>query len=223
MVWWTTAYTFLIYWGFGAIYTVMDLTNRPKFLRRYKVQPNTNEPVDTKRLVQVIISVIVNQIFVGIPFAIFSFYAMKLRGMPNVRELPTFHWVLFELGICILVEEFGFYYSHRFMHSKKVYKHIHKQHHLWQSPVAVTAIYAHPIGKQSEMPQQFVNLTFFIFAEHIFSNILPPFLGVFICRSHIATAWLWFTMALLSTLNAHSGYHFPFFPSPEAHDFHHLK
>lgn len=59
--------------------------------------------------------------------------------------------------------------------------------------------------------------------EHIFSNILPPFLGVFICRSHIATAWLWFTMALLSTLNAHSGYHFPFFPSPQAHDFHHLK
>lgn len=30
-------------------------------------------------------------------------------------------------------------------------------------------------------------------------------------------------MALLSTLNAHCGYHFPFFPSPEAHDFHHQK
>jgi sterol desaturase/sphingolipid hydroxylase (fatty acid hydroxylase superfamily) len=30
-------------------------------------------------------------------------------------------------------------------------------------------------------------------------------------------------LALLSTLNAHSGYHFPLFPSPEAHDFHHLK
>lgn len=162
MVWWTTAYTFLIYWGFGAIYTVMDLTNRPKFLRRYKVQQNTNEPVDTKRLVQVIISVIVNQIFVGIPFAIFSFYAMKLRGMPNVRELPTFHWVLFELGICILVEEFGFYYSHRLMHNKRIYKHIHKQHHLWQSPVAVTAIYAHPIGKNKRnAATTFLDLLYF--------------------------------------------------------------
>jgi len=38
-----------------------------------------------------------------------------------------------------------------------------------------------------------------------------------------ASAWLWYCLALLSTLNAHSGYHFPFFPSPEAHDFHHLK
>lgn len=150
MVWWTTVYTFLIYWGFGAIYTIMDLTNRPKILRRYKIQPNTNEPVDTKKLIKVIMSVVCNQIFVGIPFAIFSFYAMKLRGMPDVRELPTFHWVLFEIGICILVEEFGFYYSHRLMHSKRIYKYIHKQHHLWQSPVAVTAIYAHPVGMESD-------------------------------------------------------------------------
>lgn len=150
MVWWTTVYTFLIYWGFGAIYTIMDLTNRPKILRRYKIQPNTNEPVDTKKLIKVIMSVVCNQIFVGIPFAIFSFYAMKLRGMPDVRELPTFHWVLFEIGICILVEEFGFYYSHRLMHIKRIYKYIHKQHHLWQSPVAVTAIYAHPVGMESD-------------------------------------------------------------------------
>lgn len=204
MVWWTVAYTFAIYWIFGAIYTIMDLTNKPKFLRRYKIQPATNEPVDTKKLIRVIAAVVCNQIFVGVPFAILSFYIMKLRGMPDVRELPTFHWVLFEIGVCILVEEFGFYYSHRVLHSKRIYKYIHKQHHLWTAPVAVTAIYAHPI-------------------EHIFSNMLPPFLGVLICRSHIATAWLWFTMAYLSTLNAHSGYHFPFFPSPEAHDFHHLK
>lgn len=147
MVYWTTVYTFLIYWGFGMIYTCLDITNRPKFLRRYKIQPSTNEPVDTKKLIKVIISVLCNQIFVGVPFAIVANYAMKWRGItPNIRELPRMHWVLFELGVCILVEEFGFYYSHRLMHSKRIYKHIHKQHHLWQSPVAVTAIYAHPIG-----------------------------------------------------------------------------
>lgn len=184
MVYWTTIYTFIIYWGFGLIYTVMDLTNRPKFLRRYKIQANTNEPVDTKKLIKVILSVIFNQIFVGIPFAILSFYAMKLRGMPDVRELPTFHWVLFEIGICILVEEFGFYYSHRLMHSKKIYKHIHKQHHLWQSPVAVTAIYAHPIGKVhkrfKESKLTHISLSLFINRTHLQQHFAAFFGGVYL-------------------------------------------
>ncbi|CAO1395195.1 unnamed protein product [Diamesa serratosioi] len=203
-VWGTTIFTFLVYWMFGAIYTLMDITNKPAFLRRYKIQPETNEPVETKRLIQVIMSVIFNQICVGIPFALVSYYAMKLRGISDIRELPKFHRVLLDLAVCILVEEFGFYYSHRLMHSKKIYKYIHKRHHEWTSPISITAIYCHPI-------------------EHIFSNVLPPFLGVFVCGSHIAIMWIWFALALLSTLNAHSGYHLPFFPSPEAHDFHHLK
>ena len=41
--------------------------------------------------------------------------------------------------------------------------------------------------------------------------------------SHLATSWLWFSLAILRTLNDHSGYHLPVFPSPEAHDYHHMK
>lgn len=41
------------YWIVGTIYTILDVTNKPAALRRYKVQPGTNEPVDTKRLIQV--------------------------------------------------------------------------------------------------------------------------------------------------------------------------
>lgn len=53
---WVYGTTFLttgVYWIFGGIYTLLDVTNKPVALRRYKIQPGTNEPVDTKRLLRV--------------------------------------------------------------------------------------------------------------------------------------------------------------------------
>lgn len=49
----STIFTMFVYWFFGAIYTFMDLTNKPAILRKYKIQPGTNEPVDKKRLTNV--------------------------------------------------------------------------------------------------------------------------------------------------------------------------
>ncbi|CAL4088587.1 unnamed protein product [Meganyctiphanes norvegica] len=204
MVYGTTVVTFLVYWGAGGLYTLMDVFNKPAFLRRYKVQPGTNEPVETYRLIKCIFWVNFNQIIIGIPFSMGAYYLMTLRGYDQSPHLPTFGWVLFELIGCILLEEAGFYYSHRLFHHRLFYKRFHKMHHEWQSPISITAIYSHPL-------------------EHIISNMGPVFLGPLVFGSHTATIWLWCSMVYLSTLNAHSGYHLPFFPSPEAHDFHHLK
>lgn len=48
------------------------------------------------------------------------------------------------------------------------------------------------------------------------------FLGPLLCRSHIVTWWIWFTLATTFTIIHHSGYHLPGFPSPQFHDYHHL-
>lgn len=148
--------------------------------------------------------VVTNQTIVTFPCTYLSYSAIEWRGYQPIRELPTFHWVLFELGSLILIEEICFYYSHRLLHSKYLYKYIHKKHHEWTAPIAVIAEYAHPI-------------------EHIFSNLVPPFLGILILGTHVATAYLWLILVIFSTLHTHSGYHLPLLPSPEFHDFHHLK
>ena len=48
----TAIYTFAVYWIIGSIYTIMDITNKPAALRRYKIQAGTNEPVEPKRLMK---------------------------------------------------------------------------------------------------------------------------------------------------------------------------
>ena len=47
--------------------------------------------------------------------------------------------------------------------------------------------------------------------------------GPMIMGSHIVSIAAWFSLALVTTTISHCGYHLPFLPSPEFHDFHHLK
>lgn len=107
---------------YGGLFVLMDLTVKPQILRRYKVQTNTNEPVDKNELIQTSKVIIFNQLFVGIPLAFISYYMKGLGGFPeNFREVPNFSRVVIELIVCILVDEIGFYYSHRLVHNKFLY------------------------------------------------------------------------------------------------------
>ena len=80
----------------------------------------------------------------------------------------------------------------------------HKQHHEWTASIGCTAIYADPV-------------------EHITSNLLPVMMGPYIMSSHLLVYWFWLFIAVHVTIQVHSGFHFPFTPSSEFHDFHHLK
>lgn len=185
-------------------FAYLDLTGQPASLLKYKIQPDKNVPVDFAKLKKAVLQVMFNQFVLGVPFMYITFLVMQWRGCSFGRELPTFHWVAVEMTAFVLVEEILFYYSHRLFHYSIFYRYIHKKHHEWTAPVGVTSIYAHPV-------------------EHILANMLPIVMGPILMKSHIATSIMWFTVALVSTSISHCGYHLPFLPSPEAHDFHHLK
>lgn len=197
----TALVTVGVFWLCNLPLLFVDLTQRPAFLLRYKVQDN--QTPDPSKVWTAVKRVALNHLW-GTPVGVIAYHLMVLRGCSFGQELPTFPLVVWELCVMMLVEEFAFYYTHRLFHHPKLYRHIHKVHHEWTSPIGIVSIYAHPV-------------------EHVLSNLIPPMLGPILCGSHIATAWMWYSMALFSTTIAHCGYHFPFLPSPEAHDFHHLK
>ncbi|XP_064608320.1 fatty acid hydroxylase domain-containing protein 2-like [Liolophura sinensis] len=204
-IWGTLGFTTAVFWLANLLFLLIDITGKPAALIKYKIQQDKNIPVPFPKLMKAVQQVLFNQIILGIPFSYVAYQVMQWRGCSHKAEdLPTFQWVLLEMFVFSLVEEICFYYTHRLFHHPRVYKYIHKRHHEWTAPIGLVSIYAHPV-------------------EHILSNILPPTLGPVLMGSHLATSWMWFGVALISTTVAHCGYHFPLIPSPEAHDFHHLK
>ena len=47
--------------------------------------------------------------------------------------MPSFWWGCTSIVVCVLVEETGFYWTHRLVHCGPLYRWIHKLHHTFTS------------------------------------------------------------------------------------------
>ena len=145
-----------------------------------------------------------NQLTVQLITTICYHFLIEYRGMDINPRVPPVGTILTHLLAFALIQETSFYYLHRLLHQGKLYRVVHKIHHYWQAPIAIAAIYCHPF-------------------EHFLANLVPVLLGPLVMGSHRATISIWLILVHVVTLNDHSGYHFPMMPSPEFHDYHHLK
>ena len=70
--------------------------------------------VDRKKLMNTVAVVFFNQTVVTLAFTHTTYYMMVWRGcQTRTQDLPTFHRLVFDVSLSILVMEFFFYYTHR--------------------------------------------------------------------------------------------------------------
>jgi len=193
----------LVYWVPATLYTLVDLF-RPACLYKYKVQaPDSQFPLSTSALLNTIALVLFNQVSMGLVGCEVSWW-LRYRWVnmdTPLHVLPSFPRMMAELMAFLVIFDTLFYYCHRLLHTRNFYKY-HKNHHTWRAPIAAATAYGHPVD-------------FFLHC------VLPVALGPILVRSHLSTTWLWYLVISLHEINDHSGFHFPWFRSPQAHDYHH--
>jgi len=212
-----TSYTpdTLITWGtlvshevfYFSIYIPFLLCDFIPAFQKYKIQPDKKNtwPLIWNCLKKLFVSHFVVQWGMMVLFR----PVMLSLGLVVSLPLPKWSEVLFVCIVSLLIEDFYFYWVHRLLHHGLWYKHVHKVHHDHAAPFGISAEYAHPV-------------------ETMLLGV-GSVIGPLLLTRHLFVLWVYLFLRLYQTVEAHSGYHFPwslsnFLPlygGPIFHDFHH--
>ncbi|KAK9147556.1 hypothetical protein Scep_006313 [Stephania cephalantha] len=203
----TILFLFLVFSLVPLPLVFMEL-KRPKIVEKYKIQPKVRIP---RSLMFKCYRDVMRMFFLVVgPLQLISYPSVKWVGIRTSLSLPS-GWEMFvQLAVYFIVEDFGNYWIHRFLHCKWGYEKIHSVHHEYTAPIGFAAPYAH-------------------WAEILILGI-PSFLGPAIVPCHMITFWLWIVLRQVEAIETHSGYDFPWTPTKyipfyggaEYHDYHHF-
>lgn len=107
-----------------------------------------------------------------------------------------------------------FYWSHRLLHHPRIYKYVHKKHHQFHTPVGPSCAYEHIVEGVAQMLNWYVPMGI---AGWLNGDL------------HSSTLFYYHCFRWIETVDAHSGYEFPFSPfhvlpifgGARMHDYHH--
>jgi sterol desaturase/sphingolipid hydroxylase (fatty acid hydroxylase superfamily) len=150
---------------------------------------------------------------VTVYFIVWGLMEIGMKTTPE--DCPDYQYMLYYMVVCVFVSETVFYWAHRILHHKSLYKRFHKKHHEFNATIGIAFSYA------STFESIFANL----------SNVVVPCIML---KGHIVCLALWIVIRSLESIDAHSAYQWPVplpnlwfasFPcitgGAERHDFHH--
>ncbi len=124
---------------------------------------------------------------------------------------PAWFDVAWQLPVFLVVDDACFYFLHRGLHARWIFRHVHAVHHRVRAPSAIAGGYFHPV-------------------EYALISLLAM-LGPLVVGSHVVTIWIWAVLRQWLAADGHSGYVLPWSPGrllpgyegPAFHDWHHRR
>jgi 4-alpha-methyl-delta7-sterol-4alpha-methyl oxidase len=179
----------------------------PKRLRAYRLQ---DAPPPDKRYFWPSLGRLAVNVFCVLVLAVALWPLLRMSGVHSVG-LPSWYDVAWQLPAFLIIDDVCFYFLHRSIHGKWLYRHVHAIHHRVRAPSAIAGGYSHPV--------EYTLIS-------VFAMIGPLAFG-----SHIVTIWIWAVLRQWLAADGHSGYALPFSPgrllpgyeSPAFHDYHHKR
>jgi Delta7-sterol 5-desaturase len=167
----------------AGIVTVVVAVMPRKFLDARRVRLRRPEPIQHRREVRhslsaaLVFSVVGAGIYYGVEFGFFRVYS----------HAPEYGWLyaMASLALIVIAHDAYFYWIHRWMHQPRVFRRIHRTHHLSVAPTQWAA-YSFSIGEA--------------FAQAAF---LPAYL--LIVPTHEIVLFLWMAHQVLRNVVGHCG------------------
>lgn len=141
----SVAVSIVTFWGLGGLVHWWFYVRRRGEARAWKVQPKRFLPPRLVRHAFVLGGA--NIIMGGIVGGTFAWHVVR-GGWSSIYFDPLEHgvvWLVLSAFATYFLIDAGLYYSHRFLHGRWMFRHIHRWHHRYTAPVIFTTTAVHPI------------------------------------------------------------------------------
>ncbi|CAF1097972.1 unnamed protein product [Adineta ricciae] len=201
-----------VFWLFNAFLIIIELYDFPS-IDKYRIQKHRKKLRFQPELVNLMIKETLRHQISTIFLTPVLYYLLNYFGHLDIHgPRPSWSTIIYQLTLFILAEDAIFFWTHYLFHTPWLYKAVHKKHHVYTQPTGVVSVLSDPWeGLQNQI-----------------SIWLMP---IVLKDKHLFTLCLWIVIRVYQTVNAHSGYDFPYistqywFPSIMSgalgHDFHH--